>query len=75
MEYLCAEVLELSGNVARDNKRVRILPRYINLAIRNDDELNKLLWECTIVQGGVLPNIQQVLLPKMYNLNLQDIKY
>ncbi|KAH9284983.1 Histone H2A [Echinococcus granulosus] len=33
------------------------------LAIRND-ELNKLLGGVTIAQGGVLPNIQAVLLPK-----------
>ncbi|KAK2722273.1 hypothetical protein QYM36_002711 [Artemia franciscana] len=33
-------------------------------AIRNDEELNKLLSGVTIAQGGVLPNIQAVLLPK-----------
>ena len=33
-------------------------------AIRNDEELNKLLSGVTIAQGGVLPNIQTVLLPK-----------
>ena len=30
----------------------------------NDKELNKLLGGVTIAQGGVLPNIQAVLLPK-----------
>ena len=30
----------------------------------NDEELNKLLAGVTIAQGGVLPNIQAVLLPK-----------
>ena len=34
------------------------------LAIRNDEELNKLLAGVTIAQGGVLPNIQAILLPK-----------
>ncbi|XP_013117729.2 histone H2A-like [Stomoxys calcitrans] len=60
MEYLAAEVLELAGNAARDNKKTRI----IILAIRNDEELNKLLSGVTIAQGGVLPNIQAVLLSK-----------
>lgn len=64
LEYLCAEILELAGNASRDNKKQRIAPRHILLAVKNDEELNKLLAGVTISDGGVIPNIQASLLPK-----------
>ena len=64
LEYLTAEILELAGNACRDNKKHRIIPRHIQLAVRNDEELNKLMGGVTIAAGGVLPNIHTVLLKK-----------
>ncbi|KAI4991786.1 hypothetical protein ZWY2020_040172 [Hordeum vulgare] len=62
--YLAVELLELAGNAAKDNKKSRIIPRHLLLAVRNDEELGKLLAGVTIAHGGVVPNINTVLLPK-----------
>jgi len=64
LEYLTAEILELAGNAAFENRRQRIIPRHIQIAIRNDDELTRLLGNATIASGGVMPHIQPALLPK-----------
>lgn len=39
--WYLAEILELAGNAARDNKKGRVTPRHILLAIANDEELNQ----------------------------------
>merc|ERR1739848_724591 len=57
LEYLSAEVLELAGNAAHDNKRLRIYPRHIQLAVRHDEELAKLLMRVTLSSGGSIPRV------------------
>ncbi|PHU18917.1 putative histone H2AXa [Capsicum chinense] len=64
LEYLAAEVLELAGNAAKNNKKKRIEPRHIQLAVRNDAELSKLLENVTFASGGGPSNIDQDLLPR-----------
>ena len=64
IEYVTAEILELAGNSAKDQNKVRILPRHIQLAVRNDEELNKYMDNVTIASGGVLPHIHARLQPQ-----------
>ena len=64
LEYIVAEVLELAGNAAKANKKMRIIPRHIQLAVGNDDELNSFFGSAIIAAGGVLPNINAALLPE-----------
>lgn len=64
IQYLVAEIMELSGNACRDHKKNRVTPCHLMLAIRNDEELNRLLGKVTIPGGGVLPNVHSALVPK-----------
>lgn len=64
LEYLAAELLEISGQTAYDSDRKCIRPRHLQLAIQDDEDFRILLQDVTISQGGVVPHIHQVLLPK-----------
>ncbi|XP_057823378.1 uncharacterized protein LOC131035672 [Cryptomeria japonica] len=66
LQYLASELLELAGNVARDNKKARIVPRHIMLAIHSDQEISKLLSTVTIANGGFLPGFFVCLRPTFW---------
>lgn len=64
LEYITAEVLELAGNSAYQNKHERITPRDIFLAIRMDEDLDKLFKDAILPATGALPLIHKQLLQK-----------
>jgi histone H3 len=65
VEYMMAEILELSGNAARNQKKKsRITSRHVYLAVVNDDELGNLFKRAVFLSGGVLPMIHPFLIPK-----------
>ena len=61
LEYLTAELLELAGNATKAAKKQRITPRAIFLAVKEDDELDKLLSKAMISTGGVKQHIDPFL--------------
>ena len=64
MEYLCAEVLEVSGDLCKESGKRRLMPRHIELAIRNDDDLARHFQNKTVLGGGVTPYINPCVLKK-----------
>jgi len=64
IEYVTSELLELATKVAKKGKKTTLKPRHLALAVRNDDELNKLLASVTIASGGVVPNVHPAIAKK-----------
>ena len=64
LEYLAHEILELAGNASHQAKKKTISPRHLMLAMRNDEELNKLVASTTLSSSGVLPNVHGFLFGK-----------
>ena len=54
-EYICAEILELAGNCAREKHSIEITPRDIYLAIFSDEELDMQFTHCAILGASVIP--------------------
>ena len=64
LQYLCAEILELAGEAFHERKKKTISPRHLQLAVRGDDELNKLMACKQISTGGTMSIVQTELFPK-----------
>lgn len=58
LEYLVAEILEVSVLVVKQNKKNRIIPRYIFLGLKEDEEFRKLFADTIITSSGVKPMLK-----------------
>ena len=58
MEYLVFEVLELAAAEAKKDKKSRINPQHIMLAIKNDEELNRYFGHGDFVNAGFVPKVK-----------------
>ena len=63
LEFLITEILYLSGATAKDNRRKRIIPRHIFIAINYDPELTILFKKTVFGGSGVIPVIHRSLMP------------
>lgn len=54
LEYLAAELTEISGNAAKANKKTRIMPVHIMNSVRNDHDFCQFLGgrNCSISDAG-----------------------
>ncbi|XP_048544189.1 probable histone H2AXb [Triticum urartu] len=73
ISFSLIQTLEPAGNTTRDNKKNRIVPRHIQPAMCNDEELSRLLCAFTIAADGLMPDIHTVLLPKKADKAKDDI--
>ena len=55
LEYLVAEILEVAVMITRQKKKSRIVPRFIYLGLKEDEEFKKLFSSSIITCSGVKP--------------------
>uniref|UniRef100_A0A1I7Z1U2 Histone H2A n=1 Tax=Steinernema glaseri TaxID=37863 RepID=A0A1I7Z1U2_9BILA len=64
VEYIVAEMLDIAGQEAIANKKQRITPRHISVAVQQDNEMKTLLRDVIIASSGGGINIHPDLIKK-----------
>ena len=52
MEYLVAEILDISGETCKKMKKKRLIPRHIEIGVRADLELSRMFKNKTFRNSG-----------------------
>ncbi|XP_048541874.1 probable histone H2AXb [Triticum urartu] len=73
ISFSLIQTLQPADNATRDNKKNRIVPRHIQPAVCNNEELSRLLCAFTIADDGMMSGIHTVLLPKKADKAKGDI--
>lgn len=73
LEFMVRELMELAGYAARYSSIKRITPRYLFLAIFNDEELARFASDVCIPFGGVTPNIHASLIRGFFSDSQVDV--
>ena len=60
--YITSEIIELAGGEAELEKKSRIKPRHIMLAIKKDPELSKVFDHGDFCESGVVPYVSSDLM-------------
>jgi histone H2A len=76
LEYITADILDISSNYAKINKHVCITIKDIDLGVRNDVEFSKLFnkLNITLLGSGVIPFIHPVIETKSNDNTITNIK-
>lgn len=76
LEYLTFEIIDLSIIFCKDDKRSRITIRDIEIAIKTDNELNKMFNKLNIILlgGGVIPTIENISINQVNKKIIKIIK-
>ena len=61
LQYLTVELIDIAALKAKADKKSRITPRHIMLAIKSDAEISKLLKNGDFAGSGVVPGISDYL--------------
>ena len=63
LQYLSEEILDLTATMCNDHKKKTISPKHLNLALRSDPELSKMMYLSQISEGGMLVQYSKDLFP------------